>query len=781
MLGDWADDDDDDGFSHFAGLGARKSQSHKGKSSSSGSSGAFMFVSSGVYDLASGKKENEEKNESSAMQVDNAAPEAPAPASSAPKKQKAAPKDEDLGKWERYTKGVGSKMLKKMGWTGRGLGADESGIIVPIKAVARTQGGGLAETDYMGVQKSSWRQTEEQEEARPEPKEEEQRKGLWKKDAQKDSQQPSKPKAPKIVYKTREEYEREYGTAAKASSIIDMRGPSETEPEAASAEPKALGSQFMRELRHNLSHLVDLRVNNIHSIIRKKHFAESELKNLKGEEATLKHAIEGHQSDISHLQALKERLETMRMHKNDVDFDMINAFEELKDVFPTEYKLYRLESLVFHYVFPRIEKEFKTWRPLQNPTEGIETVKKWKVALRSEDEEEDDMIGSGYGVYDDGFGVSSRLRMQQVRQSIHNLDTFNRLAYEVVVPKMRSALSSWDVYDPDPALDLLYAWKPVLPRIAYNYLLYHVVEKRIKSAVDEFDPKKSKSQSMLPMDTWVLPWVPIFGISQISTLLEDIRRKLQASVSVAGLLAIDGVKLLSPWKGVLDDHNWAQLMARSVLSKIESLLRNVEIDPSEQKMEEFNEAFAWSSLVSNEALGIALLESGFWKRWFYTLGLWLHQEDVEFEQVQSWYSSWKQRFPKPLQTTPQVQPQFRSALKLMFAAAEGQVPPMEEFVPSKPLKRDPAAVEAQDAAKDKQKGAQRPVWQDASLKELLEEAADDAGTLFMATGRKQDGNAVFTFGNIPVYLERDLIMAQLKNGDPWQPISISELIEQASS
>lgn len=794
MLGDWADDDDDDEFSHFTGLGSSKSKSKGGKGGGGSADGSFMFVSSGVYDLASGKKESEDKAESAAMQVDESAHTAEAK----PKRSKASSKEPELGRWEQYTKGVGSRMLKKMGWKGSGLGVNENGLVQPLQSVVRGTGtSGLDADDYMGVSKAAARSQDEAEApAKPEAKEEE-RKGQWKKDAPKAP--PAKRHAPKVTYKTREEFESQYGTNKSNQTVVDMRAPSGEDT--SSLRIAALDSQpvFMPELRHNLAHLVDLRVNGIHSLIRKKHYAETELKTLKSEEASLKHLVEGQKADLSHFKILKNRLNVLKESEDDPDFDLHAFFAELKDTFPEEYKRYRLESLIFHHVFPRLEKELKPWRPLQEPEYGLEKALKWRQLLREEAREALDNLEPGADVYDDGFGISSRLRKEQVKTSLNSLDTYNRMAYEVYVPKLRTALSSWDVYDPDPALDLLRAWKLVLPRIGYNFLLSYVVQNRLKSAIAEYEPagyKSSKSAASsshstrsqhttaLPLDTWVLPWIPVMGTAQISTLLEDVRRKLQQSV--ASVSASVGVKLLLPFKGVLDAQNWAQLQARCVLAKIEGLLRQVEIDPSEQRLESWQEALVWSELVSPDAFGMALLESGFWKKWFGILGIWLHQPDVDLEQVQQWYTSWKQHFPKPIQTCAQVQPQFRAALRLMLAASDGDLPPTEQFVPVKvdaSSKHGPAGDDGVHNGGDNKKPStsSRPIWQEASLKELLEEAAEEAGMLFMATNRKQEGNPVFTFGNVPVWLDRDLVVAQLQPGAAWQPIPITQLISHASN
>eukprot|EP01117_Protostelium_nocturnum_P012176 TRINITY_DN4470_c0_g1_i1.p1 TRINITY_DN4470_c0_g1~~TRINITY_DN4470_c0_g1_i1.p1 ORF type:complete len:372 (-),score=154.57 TRINITY_DN4470_c0_g1_i1:978-1997(-) len=59
-------------------------------------------------------------------------------------KQKKKEIDPNIGNWERNTKGIGSKLLSKMGWkAGEGLGKDKSGINRPIDVKLRKKGEGL--------------------------------------------------------------------------------------------------------------------------------------------------------------------------------------------------------------------------------------------------------------------------------------------------------------------------------------------------------------------------------------------------------------------------------------------------------------------------------------------------------------------------------------------------------------------------------------------------------------------------------------------------------------
>ncbi|XP_050297214.1 zinc finger CCCH-type with G patch domain-containing protein [Anthonomus grandis grandis] len=54
------------------------------------------------------------------------------------------PESKPLGEWEKHTKGIGSKLMQKMGYiVGTGLGKDGSGIVKPVSAIILPQGKSL--------------------------------------------------------------------------------------------------------------------------------------------------------------------------------------------------------------------------------------------------------------------------------------------------------------------------------------------------------------------------------------------------------------------------------------------------------------------------------------------------------------------------------------------------------------------------------------------------------------------------------------------------------------
>jgi len=149
----------------------------------------------------------------------------------------AAPiEQQEFGKFEEYTKGIGSKLLMKMGYKpGQGLGADGSGIVEPIDVKLRPQKMGLGHGGFDERTKSVKKEMEDKMDI----------------DEEEGAYIPSKiSKKKAVVYKTAEEIIQEQ----KRAKIIDMTGKEVREMESFTQE---IRHSELPELRYNLKVLGD--------------------------------------------------------------------------------------------------------------------------------------------------------------------------------------------------------------------------------------------------------------------------------------------------------------------------------------------------------------------------------------------------------------------------------------------------------------------------------------------------------------------------------------------
>ncbi|RLN25140.1 hypothetical protein C2845_PM07G24930 [Panicum miliaceum] len=232
------------------------------------------------------------------------------------------------------------------------------------------------------------------------------------------------------------------------------------------------------------------------------------------------------------------------------------------------------------------------------------------------------------------------IRFFQGWQPLQDPSVGLELVSEVILPPVRiQGTNSWDAGVPEPMLDFLRTWEQVLPPVALRLVLEHVVVPKLSAAVESWDPRGENA----PIHVWVHPWLPMLEQRSIETLCHSTRYKLSV---------------------------WEDLIARYIVPKLKMALQEFQINPADQKLDQFNWVMPWASTIPAQHM-VHMLEVDFFSKWHQVMYHWLCSPDPDFNEIVGWYKGWKGLFPPELLANERIRMLLALGLDMMNQAAEG--------------------------------------------------------------------------------------------------------------
>lgn len=676
----------------------------------------------------------------------------------------------EIADFEKHTKGIGLKLLEKMGYKGGGLGKNEQGIAVPIEAKLRPKNLGMGFRDFREVS-SGLPAPPSMDDSEDRSKEVKPKEKRWLK----------KYRGKKKDFQTADDLllqKTEQGVEVR-QTILDMRGPQVrviTNLEHLNAEQVDIEEQIpMPELQHNLRLIVDLVEADIQTYDKKLRHEKESVVIFEKERERLQNEVDRQRKQIDSLEVILGMIESVhqKVAAGSMNLEALAVtFSTLQQEHREDYVLHNLSSIALSFALPLMVGIFQGWEPFLQPHHGTDIMELWKGLLQANEPVD-------YSVFPDANAYGS-----------YGNSPYAQLVMEAVFPALRfAATNTWEPRDPEPILRFLETWEKLLPPSVLQSILEHVVLPKLTAAVESWDPR----QETVPIHAWLHPWLPLLG-QRMEPLYHPIRFKLGDALRAWHPSDGSAYALLSPWQTVFDPGSWEQLLVRSIVPKLMGALQELVINPQSQQLDHFNWVMAWASAVPMQHMA-ALLDVGFFPKWHQVLYHWLCS-NPNFDEVTQWYLGWKSLLTPDMLANERIRRQLQVALDMMDQAVEGMPvvqPGARENVSylrvteKRQFESQQAAAAAAAAAAYAQQqasmygGVSRENGAGAaemSLKEVVESFAEQNDVQFLPkVGRSHEGLQVYGFGSISVCMDNAQQRLHAQTGDRWTSVSLEQLLE----
>ncbi|KAF8963839.1 hypothetical protein BGZ46_000883 [Entomortierella lignicola] len=721
----------------------------------------------------------------------------------------------DYGAFSAKGSGFGLKMLEKMGWKkGYGLGAGGAGIVEPIQTKLRPVKMGIgfkgfkektdqtrAEEKRRGVVSSE--EDEESTKLKSKKKEEPKADG-WKKSSSRGSR-----KGPKVEYKTAEEIQHDIESGdlpmiqAQPQKILDMTGKIVRELSSASQISSSIPFQHERfpELRHNMQLMADISTTDLEQLAREQKADHVRLKVLEAEGERMQRLVSQDEINLERLTkvlAITDQCSQIANEIHEATSDttgtviieikedyIVNAFKGpfdlLSGLYQEEYKLYELDQAVIASVQDSFKRLLKDWDVLKNPTLGAGIFRQWRKLVRTSKVvyTNDRETGSFYG---------SKPSLPE------QMTAYESLLNQYWLPKVRSAINNdWNPRDCDPVIDLLEAWaSPLLPEFIRDNIITQLIMPKLQKEVEQLSPRDS-----LMLYIWIHPWLPVLGQARLDQeLFGTVRRKLAKGFEAWNVLETGAIRVLEPWRGVLEDTDMEILLLKSVLPKLIEGLQMLEINPRDQKIEILQAVLLWYDFFPSTTFS-SLLVNEFFPKWHQVLYLWLtHPTTTDLDQVSQWYQWWKSLFPAKLLQETGVATGFRQGLDMInqFMAGLKIIAPADlALAQSQALGKNGGGASANGGSSDPLGRLQtkKHLVPSISFKDLVQDYATQNSLLFVVTKQTHErsgrplyrlgGNSTGTAGGILVHMTDEVAFVRSEETGVWMPTGLEEMMTLAGA
>ncbi|KMQ91009.1 tuftelin-interacting protein 11-like protein [Lasius niger] len=678
-----------------------------------------------------------------------------------------------MGSWEAHTRGIGAKLLLQMGFEpGKGLGKQLQGISTPVEAHLRRGRGAIGAYGPEKVPKIPEKKKDDDGE---EAKESKSKVSQWRKGDN------SNKKKVRYCYRSVDQVledgklkpNRKLPMSSDISrvKVIDMTGPEQRilsgyhaiaggqqcpDETVTTSDKKSKVNFALPELLHNLNLLVDMCEQDIIQNDRRMRHLNDRVVALEAEKKNLSKVVDQHGQLIDTLENVLVIVDKLMNETNELSLqETAETFKNLQDNYYEEYKMYELGELASSFVMPKIKDCLLSWNPLMQPKQPIKLFEQWKCILEN--------------------GTSTTLQTR-------TMHPYDQLVWNAWMPSIRGAIEQWTCRQPDPLIELIEYWMPLLPNWILENILDLLVLPKLTLEVEEWNPLTDT----VPIHTWIHPWLPLLR-NRLDTLIYPIiRRKLGSALGGWHPSDRSARLMLQPWAEVFAKGDMEAFLVKNIIPKLQIALSEFVINPHQQHIEPWHWVYEWKELIPVHIMA-GLLDKFFFPKWLQVLALWLNHSP-NYDQITNWYMGWKGMLSDKLLAEPVIKEHFKKALDMMNRAVSGSqnhqpgalehvsyLTSLERNQPTMSQMASIALPRMERLAEAVRTASQIP----QGFKDLVQKKCEERGILFMPIpNRYKEAKQVYKVGNVQAYIDGNVLFV-CHNGTNWMPTHLNALLDMS--
>ena len=191
--------------------------------------------------------------------------------------------------------------------------------------------------------------------------------------------------------------------------------------------------------------------------------------------------------------------------------------------------------------------------------------------------------------------------------------------------------------------DCLSQWSVLMPDQVLRRVVSQILMPKLREALQSWNAKSGR-----PLQEWLTPWCELIGKRNMKQLFEVIKGQLAPLFTDKKLFKTQALAAFTPWISVLESKEVISFANRFIYPKLTSLVKRLEVDPSDQKLWPLELLFGWTRVLpqpySTKQVN-CIMRDYFLPKLIQTLQSWLDiinkDDGAEVEEIFVWYTGWK--------------------------------------------------------------------------------------------------------------------------------------------